>query len=374
MLPHQRIFIRGLWSFSVFLGVLVYLYYSRNIALRQTINVIDKMVSSGSNLNTMNSLQIQLGALPLSPAEILVVRQKTGIYLDVTRAPHLQNTILLTAANFGYLEMYKNWECHAAKLGLKWVVLAAERRAYDAIGHELAILSDRTANLTSTATKFRDTEFNRLVCTKLHDVRRIILFAQVDVVFSDCDNVFRFDPFANGVSLGDKLRSGFYEYIAQHNEAQHSWVDEPSEGNTGFYFISGTRKRDQISHLFKSALKECDSKPEIDDQTNFWHVFREMRKGIAYSDWASSEEGNISAKGNPFKSAAFCEETITFDENVLAYCTLDAYDHPVGNHVSLDGLVTFHANFITGHDNKVSRLKDLSLWNNISCKFSQNGS
>jgi len=97
-----------------------------------------------------------------------------------------------------------------------------------------------------------------------------------------------------------------------------------------------------------------------------------MREGITYKKWKIDEKGNISEGGIPFKTASFCEEATTVDEYVLSYCTLGACAHPVCVHTSLDGLVTFHANYIVGRENNIQRLKELDLWN-TSCKLDPSG-
>ena len=105
----------------------------------------------------------------------------------------------------------------------------------------------------------------------------------------------------------------------------------------------------------------------MDDQTNFWNAFREMRDGAAYSRWITEGEP-FGHHGAPFKSASFCAGTKISDASVLSYCSLNAFQHPVGEHVELSALVTYHANFLVGRDSKRERLKRLGLWiNDTSC-------
>lgn len=44
--------------------------------------------------------------------------------------------------------------------------------------------------------------------------------AGLGVVFTDADNMFRGDPFAKGVHLGDLIRSSKYDYVYQEELAK----------------------------------------------------------------------------------------------------------------------------------------------------------
>ena len=304
---------------------------------------------------------------PLSPAEVALVKRTAGIYEDATKVGDFEDVILVTAGNFGYVDMYTNWACHARRLGLKWLLIASDEEIYNEAGPDQAILSQNAAAVTSEATRFREVGFNLITCSKLQDVMRISQSARVDVVFSDCDNVFRADPFAMGASLAEAIRSRLYEYVYQHNENQSTWATEPFEGNTGFYYISGRRKRAGLRNLYSEALHSCKNRPEIDDQTNFWDAFRHMRSGVAYVRWRRTGGSLFSHRGAPFKSARFCSRDKIFDRRILSYCSLNASQHPVGFHDELSAMVTYHANYRVGHDSKKERLKQLGLWFDESC-------
>lgn len=333
---------------------------------------IKMYVGSCSNtiLETSRLRRAVPGVLPLSTSELDLLEKKTGIYMDEKKSQQLANVVLLTAGNFGYLTLYQNWACYAKSLGLKWLVLAADIQMYETLGPNIAILSDTASNQTSESTLFWEPKFNKLVCNKMHDVRRILLYGGVDVVFSDCDNVFRQDPFAFGVSLGDLIRTRRYDYVFQHNSPiQEAWIHEPNEGNTGFYFVSGTKNLAKITALFTASLTECKEHEELDDQSNFWSVFRRLRDGDVYRRWSASGTVDRTMNDEPFRGARFCDSEANDVEggDILAYCSMNAYQHPAGAHKNISDLVTFHANFITGHDKKMARLRELNLWHEGSC-------
>ena len=92
--------------------------------------------------------------------------------------------------------------------------------------------------------------------------------AQLDLVFSDVDNVFRYDPFLPGIELGDRIRSQNYDLLFQADfplkpdRSKKEWLvprnpdteygpGEIKEGNTGFYYAAS---RDGMMALVKSTI------------------------------------------------------------------------------------------------------------------------
>ena len=62
--------------------------------------------------------------------------------------------------------------------------------------------------------------------------------ADLGVVFTDADNMFLGDPFAQGVHLGDLIRSGKNDYVYQEELAEapaKGHVVPGDGGNTGFF-------------------------------------------------------------------------------------------------------------------------------------------
>lgn len=125
-----------------------------------------------------------------------------------------------------------------------------------------------------------DPGFNVITCGKIFSVVKIMEMTGLDVVLTDTDNVFRRDPFQAGVSFGDLIRSGKYDYIYLPERGERPRPgDVPPEigGNTGFYFASGTRKPQSIRALFKAVVLECEVRPGS-DQTNWWDVLGRIKK------------------------------------------------------------------------------------------------
>mmetsp|Transcript_115534 Transcript_115534/g.327390 ORF Transcript_115534/g.327390 Transcript_115534/m.327390 type:complete len:207 (+) Transcript_115534:381-1001(+) len=195
-------------------------------------------------------------------------------------------------------------------------------------------------------------------------VQEILLETRFDVVFSDADNVFIEDPFAHGDDLGDKIRSGKYQYIYQQNNecrpGKEAIGEEVEEANTGFYFVSGSQKRDGVQRLFLGALKECVDDKKKDDQTNFWRALRNVREGRGSAKYGEGSFAcsSLCGQGQPSPCNAS-------SEHVLDYCEMDPLTHATGWRDAMPheaGLRTFHANFVTGLSKKVSKLKRMELW------------
>lgn len=112
-----------------------------------------------------------------------------GIYNNGVGDPTLRDTVLVTAANSGFSDFYKNWALKSQRLGLKWVLVALDQDIFDSEEESRVILSDNYQNINKAASSFREPDYNILVCSKLRIVASIVLSAGVNVVFSDVDNV-----------------------------------------------------------------------------------------------------------------------------------------------------------------------------------------
>jgi len=297
-------------------------------------------------------------------ANIELMVRHAGLYTDKSAHPEFANAILVTASNIAYSEMLRNWRCHADKLGLDYIVIALDPALLAESGADRTMLVE--GSYFPDAAKFRQGHFNELSCAKLSIVKDIMLVTGLDVIFSDPDNVFGRDPFGEGVSLGDKIRSRKYQYIYQQNHGRHNLPNssdigaEVNEGNTGFYYVAGTTKHKGVQSLFQAGLDECKRRPGIDDQTNFWEALQTVRQGKG-----GKRYGNES-----FACADLCGKGKTCaaaDEDVLSYCEMDPWNHATGWEMrSWKGpqqIVTYHANFVGGGmDKKIGKLTTSGFW------------
>jgi hypothetical protein len=269
-----------------------------------------------------------------------------------------QDTILLVSCNYAYYDMLENWEFLANELGLRWAVLALDEKLYNKLGPERAISPDHDFSVSGQQT-FRRGEFNKLSCNKMRMVMKVAEECEMDIVFSDVDNIFYHNPFEH--DFGRLIQSKKYEYIYQTNSQappqplQHECLEGKfsHEGNTGFYYVH--RNSTVIRQVIDATLKEC-AKPDntIDDQSLFWHEFHKMRKraenandAFHHCDVAEYLEPNA-------------HNVQTSDLSAFNYCCLDPYYYPIGLPMppSNKDPITFHANFVKGHRNKLIKLQE----------------
>uniref|UniRef100_A0A7S0FFA7 Nucleotide-diphospho-sugar transferase domain-containing protein n=1 Tax=Pyrodinium bahamense TaxID=73915 RepID=A0A7S0FFA7_9DINO len=300
----------------------------------------------------------------LGADDLQKIRAHAGLYLDKTAHPEFARTLLLTVSNVAYAPILRNWRCHADRLGLDYIVIALDPQLAEETGPERTLLVQGT--YFPEAQTFRHGQFNAMSCLKLQIVKDILKDTGFDVVFSDPDNVFRQDPFAPNVSLGSKMRSGTYQYIYQQNHGRLSLpnasdiASEVSEGNTGFYFASGSSKVTAMQALFQAALQECQWHPNIDDQTNFWAALKNVRVG----------NGSRTYGEDSFACANLCGRGATCSSNgeeVLDYCEMDPWNHATGweikQYKGVNKIVTYHANFVGGGiARKIPKLQRAGFW------------
>jgi len=297
------------------------------------------------------------------------VRQHAGLYTDKSAHPEFEKTVLVTASNMAYAPMLKNWRCHADKLGLDYVIIAFDEQLVQDLGRDDRVMHMDGADFPEHSS-FRKGHFNEMSCMKIQIVKEIMAKTGFNVVFSDPDNIFRGDPFAQNVSLGGKMRSGKYEYIYQQNHGRRNLPNssdigaEVNEGNTGFYYVSGTRKEKGVQGLFEAALTECSKHRNIDDQTNFWQALKTIRQG----------QGRATYGAGNFACANLCGQGKTcsaLEEDVMNYCEMDPWNHATGWELPYyrgeKQIVTYHGNFIGGGmSNKIGKINRNGFWD-VQC-------
>ena len=275
------------------------------------------------------------------------IQKARGIFRNKTLIEGLERVVLLTAANSAYYDFLQNWEYMAGQLGLQWVVLAMDEPLYRTLGPERSIPTD-ARYAVNDAVNFREQGFNMLSCNKLRSVLHILEACDVDVVFSDSDNVFFENPFQH--DLGKLIRSGAnYDYVYQPNTGrvsqprQHACLangERVKEGNTGFYYIS--RNSETLKQVIRDALAVC-AQPEnkFDDQKLFWNELR--KHPTRHCTAAELDSPNVIAPDSSSNTTA-------------SLCCLDPFYYPTGR-MPRENMITFHANFCRGKDAKVDKLQ-----------------
>ena len=296
------------------------------------------------------------------------MRRHAGLYADKTRAPELKDVLLLTASNSGYLEMLTNWECFAKRLGLDWMVMAMNSELQEHLG-ERSFLG--TGQQWQKAEAFNSkVGFKVISCNKLRTMLDVLRETNLDIVFSDADNVFKSDPFLPSLSLGSMIRSGKYEYIYGRkiepgnqkiqDLKEEVYHQEPIKANTGFYYVAGNRKQSIVQKVFEVSVKWCDKRPDMDDQENFWDGLVDIRRK------KPSDRAFVAC----FRHCDSNSSCTDIDESlVFNYCDMSPWEYVLGCFTPASALkeprmVSYHATHVFGWPAKKGKLKSVQLWAN----------
>jgi hypothetical protein len=289
----------------------------------------------------------------------LAVRKAVGVYakeensITGTHNP-FSNVVLLTASNSEFVELLHNWEEFSVEHGLKYAVLAMDQALYDKLGPERAIPSDPNFAVKHVG-PYNKKRYNTLVCNKMRLILQILVDCQVDVVFSDADNVLLQDPFRH--DLGYFIQKS-YDYLYTTNDG---WTAEPKsdpcliegtfdkrEGNTGFEYIRSNVT--WIQHVMSKTIRRCERpNNRHHDQYLFWWHMRRTRDDEWFHCSLSKPDPPSSAKAT--------------------MCCLDPHYYPVGatRPNESQSLVTFHANYVKTQQEKIERLRLWAqAWKNVS--------
>jgi hypothetical protein len=291
-----------------------------------------------------------------------LVNKKKGIYTDESKRDGFNNTVLITASNHQFLPFYRNWKLLADEHGLQHVVISLDQETHDKNGPDSSILLP-SGHQVASAGSFRSASYNTVVCNKIRMVLEILDTCNVNVVFSDADNVFIKDPFQH--DLGAMIKSNKLDYIYQSNAA---WTDNAREhrctnsgvdrgGNTGFHFMKPTQ---HMKDLLQATLDDCDAEENrMDDQTLLWkRLDAGLRNGTAWGHCPSYDRVN----GTSFQDL---EET-----SKARLCCLDPHFYPTGlrapNDEGKKDLVSLHANYqpvtIEGKIEKLHSFSNGAAW------------
>lgn len=291
------------------------------------------------------------------------VRRNVGLFNTTISTSDVQNefrnVILLVSCNYAYYDLLLNWEYLAKNLGLQWAVLALDEKLYNKLGEEWAISPGHDFSVSGVQT-FRRGEFNKLSCNKMRMVMKVAQECDVDIVFSDVDNIFYHNPFEH--DLGRLIHSQRYEYIYQTNGAAPKQPLQDDclkgihsvEGNTGFYYVS--RNSLTMQGIVDSVLDRCNKDDNgLDDQSLFWQEFHKMRRKRIDSHTPMHHCDVPEYLEPTTQNVGQASNRSTFN-----YCCMDPYYYPVGrpDPPRNNNPITYHANFVRGHNGKVNKLRN----------------
>lgn len=186
----------------------------------------------------------------------------------------------------------------------------------------------------------------------------------VNVVFTDADNVFFKNPFEH--DFGRLIKSKKFDYLYQpnhpalkplHDQCLHG--NPRKEANTGFYYFN--YESNIYQSIADATLERCqDPKNKKDDQSTFWEEFWKVeRKLKGAKDSHSFQHCALPEYENPDLVPEV--QNAAGNKNIFRYCCIDPYYYPIGDHSKRKGPsnrdpITYHANYAKTYGKKVEKL------------------
>ena len=352
----------------------------------------------------VRSLPLVLALLQLVTALSLGASAAQPSLEDAAAKVARNGTVIVTAANFGYLNHVQNFKCFMDRLGLNFLLVALDERAYEG-AQRLGVVSvslttagrnasrrvrgtdaQRTQQIRSSpqsalvveeaAADYHTHGFHVITVRKIEAVVRVLQLG-FDVLFIDSDVLLLRDPFP---LLGAALAASKADYIFTSNKLCPAAGGLPfdfrnplDEGNTGLFFV---RPSPGILALLNATIAAAPSFPGLDDQSIFWRVARAARDvqvvalpscasataSAAASAAASTSPSSPTAPSSPSTPrATVCAlDECVFSVGALrgsAFAALQAELQRRGAEP-----VSLHANWIKGNAAKAAALAARGLW------------
>lgn len=131
------------------------------------------------------------------------LQKVAGVFSDpslVTKYD-LDHTIMVVAANYGYLQHLFNFDCFARRLGMKFLVMSLDEKIHAHLKQHTKLIShlfDRSSEdhqrVGISPAAFRTKQFN-LITTRKNEAVYEILSLGFNVLFSDADVAILDNPF-----------------------------------------------------------------------------------------------------------------------------------------------------------------------------------
>jgi len=288
-------------------------------------------------------------------------------YFDRT----LRKTVLVTGCNHGFINHLHNFKCFADKLGMKFIVIAMDKLAYNYITNNTSMVAyhmvgGAVGETTAHPQKFRSQQFNLITARKKEAVHDILSLGY-NVLFSDTDVAMIRDPLP--YMLWENV-----DYVHSLNymcKVDEKWDFHKSkvEGNTGFYFV---RSNNNTIQLWANAYAAAPKYPRLDDQAVFWKVIRTsiippvLPLGLCRHFNTPSDLQLKPMKDTSDRYLVSCMiDTCVFSSGMISrmYEPEFTYETLLSNLKLLNETIcTLHANYISGNEKKMARMKEYGFW------------
>ena len=219
-----------------------------------------------------------------------VSQKASGVYRRGGKKP-IPNTVILTTANFAYLNHVRNFKCWLDRLHMKAIIFSLDEKGYTAISN----IDDESENMDRALyaylwnagegkvqgdanADFGTSEFHVVTMSKIEATLALMKLGY-DVFVMDTDVALIRDPFPFLLWKNvDYVHS--VNLICPQGLTWDFWKSK-HEGNTGLYWVRSSKN---TMALYEAVIKAAPLKPMLDDQNLFWIVIRSQefadRSGI----------------------------------------------------------------------------------------------
>jgi Nucleotide-diphospho-sugar transferase len=315
-----------------------------------------------------------------------VVQKAAGLFVDPAKQAGYEHTVLVTGCNYGFLNHLQNFKCFADRLGMKFLVIAMDEKAFQHLsqsGDMLVYYMSGSADaasataVTSDSVTFRSKQYNLITARKKEAVHDILVLGY-DVLFSDTDVAIVRNPLPYLIWRN-------VDYVHSLNACcreKQTWDFRRSkeEGNTGFYFV---RSNNRTIKLWADAYAAVPKFRGLDDQAVFWNVIRHTEDPPIYPlgkcrNLEDTEKVTVSygkrkmkQKEVPVKDAL---TTCVLDACVFSSGMISRYYVPEFTYERLlenlklrnETICTLHANYMKGNLPKMERMRAHGFWLSVA--------
>jgi len=287
----------------------------------------------------------------------------------------LEKTVVLTGCNHGFLNHLQNFKCFMDRLGMKFLVVALDRKTHDYLRLNTTVESiymntASAAGISEGSASFRSAQFNLITARKKEAVHDVLSLGY-DVLFSDTDVALIRDPFK--YLLWQNV--DYVHSLNQICDTVDHWTFRGSpkeEGNTGFYFV---RSNARTIKLWQTAYEAVPHYPGLDDQAVFWRIIRQSTDPPVvpigacrhYSD--AGAEGYDPVSGNaadaPVPLVTCVLDPCVFSSGMLSRVWVPEYTYEqLLENVALrnETICAVHANYLSGNAPKMQRMQEYGFW------------
>ncbi len=233
---------------------------------------------------------------------VIAAEKSSGVYSSLSlRKQHqeLNNIIIVTVANYPYMNQLTNFACWLERLNMKALLFSLDEKLHQHITQlykitEVEETLDTHNNSKnkrfhtadpllqsyhwkqdqslSTYGEYHTKQFHSITTSKL-GIILVLLHLKYSVLFVDADVALIRNPFPyllwNNVDYVHSINK-----ICPDSDTFDVYKDN-DEGNTGFHFIKSSKI---TIKLFELVVKDIPNWPNIDDQNIFWRFIKNHKK------------------------------------------------------------------------------------------------